>query len=92
MPAIKHMPRLRIGENELLCFVIAVETGSHCKVKRHGDHAMGMETMPKAWRPCQMHGDPAKGMDIIPKAWSPCLWLDLHGDQAKGRETMLKVW
>ena len=45
-----------------------------------GDHAAGIENMPKAWRLCRRHGDHAKGMEIMPKAWR------------FGMEIMPKTW
>ena len=51
--------------------------------------AVGLETMPKAWRPCWRHGDHAKGMRTRPKSWRP-YWG--HGDHAKGMGTMAKTW
>ena len=56
---------------------------------RHGDHAKGIGTMPKAWRPCQRLGDHTAGMDTMPKAFKPCQRL---GDHTACMDTMPKAW
>ena len=70
--AIDASKNARNGKNAKHVTSNKVVLGARRPCQRHGDHAKGMETMPKAWEPCQGHRDHAEGMGTIPRAKRLC--------------------
>ena len=76
-------------ETSILSLVAKIVRFSYLHFNVMENRRIIMETVPKAWTPCQGHGDRAKGMETEPKAWRPS---QRHRDHAKGMETMPKAW